>query len=489
MTTVDTPRAKTLALALLAMTQFVVVLDAAIVNVALPSIGRALDFSQDNLAWVVNAYTLTFGGFLLLGGRLADYLGRRRMFMYGLVLFSLASLLGGLAQSDIWLIAARALQGLGAAIVSPAALSIITNTFAEGAERNRALGVWGAVAGSGGAAGVLLGGVLTEYLGWEWVLFVNVPIGVAAAALAPRLLVESRDEVDNPSFDVAGAVTVTAGLSLLVYTLVDANQAGWGSGKTLGLGALSLVLLAAFVVIERRTRQPLVPFSIFRMRTLRGANIVSLLVGMSLFSMFFFISLYMQQVLGYDALKAGVAYLPLALMIIISAGVASVLVTRIGFKIPLVVGMLFVTGGLVWFTQVDAHGGTYVGDILFPSLLAAVGLGLAFVPVTIAAVTGIRPDQSGLASGLVNTTQQVGGALGLAILVAVANSTTTGQFSDGVRDRAVALTEGFKDAFMVGAAFALAGAILAALLISSRDSREHAEAARRGDEAAAPIPV
>ena len=241
MTAVDTPRAKYLALALLATTQFVVVLDAAIVNVALPSIGRALDFSQDNLAWVVNAYTLTFGGFLLLGGRLADLLGRRKLFMIGLVVFSLASLLGGLAQSDVWLIAARALQGLGAALVSPAALSIVTNTFAEGAERNRALGVWGAVAGSGGAAGVLLGGVLTEYLGWEWVLFVNVPIGVAAALLAPRLLAESHDEAAERSFDIGGAVSVTAGLSLLVYTLVDANNSGWGSTKTIVLGALSVV--------------------------------------------------------------------------------------------------------------------------------------------------------------------------------------------------------------------------------------------------------
>jgi EmrB/QacA subfamily drug resistance transporter len=480
MTTPNTPRAKLLALALLAMTQFVVVLDAAIVNVALPSIGRSLDFSQDNLAWVVNAYTLTFGGFLLLGGRLADLLGRRRMFMYGLVLFSVASLLGGLAQSDVWLIAARALQGLGAAIVSPAALSIVTNTFAEGAERNRALGVWGAVAGSGGAAGVLLGGVLTQYLGWEWVLFVNVPIGVAAAALAPRLLAESRDEVQERSFDIAGAVSVTAGLALLVYTLLDANQAGWDSAKTIVLGALSLVLLAAFVVLERHRSQPLVPFSIFRLRTLRGADVVALLIGMSLFSMFFFISLYMQQVLGYDALKAGISYLPLALTIILSAGVASALVTRIGFKIPLVLGMLFVTGGLVWFAQVSPNG-SYVGDILLPSLLAAVGLGLAFVPVTIAAVTGIRPDEAGLASGLVNTAQQVGGALGLAILVAVANSTTSGAFADGVRNRAVALTDGFQDAFLVGAGFAFAGAILAAVLISSRDSREHAEAARRGD--------
>jgi EmrB/QacA subfamily drug resistance transporter len=480
MTTPNTPRAKLLALALLAMTQFVVVLDAAIVNVALPSIGRSLDFSQDNLAWVVNAYTLTFGGFLLLGGRLADLLGRRRMFMYGLVLFSVASLLGGLAQSDVWLIAARALQGLGAAIVSPAALSIVTNTFAEGAERNRALGVWGAVAGSGGAAGVLLGGVLTQYLGWEWVLFVNVPIGVAAAALAPRLLAESRDEVQERSFDIAGAVSVTAGLALLVYTLLDANQAGWDSAKTIVLGALSLVLLAAFVVLERHRSQPLVPFSIFRLRTLRGADVVALLIGMSLFSMFFFISLYMQQVLGYDALKAGISYLPLALTIILSAGVASALVTRIGFKIPLVLGMLFVTGGLVWFAQVSPNG-SYVGDILLPSLLAAVGLGLAFVPVTIAAVTGIRPDEAGLASGLVNTAQQVGGALGLAILVAVANSTTSGALADGVRSRAVALTDGFQDAFLVGAGFAFAGAILAAVLISSRDSREHAEAARRGD--------
>ena len=342
MTAVDTPRAKYLALALLATTQFVVVLDAAIVNVALPSIGSALDFSQDNLAWVVNAYTLTFGGFLLLGGRLADLLGRRKLFMIGLVVFSIASLLGGLAQSDVWLIAARALQGLGAALVSPAALSIVTNTFAEGAERNRALGVWGAVAGSGGAAGVLLGGVLTEYLGWEWVLFVNVPIGVAAALLAPRLLAESHDEAAERSFDIGGAVTVTAGLSLLVYTLVDANNAGWGSTKTIVLGALSLALLAAFVFIERRHRQPLVPFSIFRMQTIRGANIVALLIGMSLFSMFFFISLYMQQVLGYSALKAGVAYLPLALVIIFSAGGASALVTRIGFKVTLIIGMLFI---------------------------------------------------------------------------------------------------------------------------------------------------
>ena len=483
MTAVDTPRAKWLALALLATTQFVVVLDASIVNVALPSIGRALDFSQDNLAWVVNAYTLTFGGFLLLGGRLADLLGRRKLFMIGLVVFSIASLLGGLAQSDVWLIAARALQGLGAALVSPAALSIVTNTFAEGAERNRALGIWGAVAGSGGAAGVLLGGMLTEYLGWEWVLFVNVPIGVAAALLAPRLLAESHDEAAERSFDLGGAVTVTAGLSLLVYTLVDANSAGWGSTKTIVLGALSLALLAAFVVIERRHRQPLVPFSIFRMRTIRGANIVALLIGMSLFSMFFFISLYMQQVLGYSALKTGVAYLPLALVIIFSAGGASALVTRIGFKITLVIGMLFITAGLLYFSQVSAHGGTYVGDVLVPVAAGGHRAGLR-----------VRAGDDRRRHG--DPPRPGGPRLGAREHLPAGrrrprpgDPRRRGQrrrrrsaISDGVRDRAVALTEGFQDAFLVGAGFAFAGAILAAIadLLARRARARRGRPPRRG---------
>src|ERR1700727_2200295 len=282
-TTLETPRAKNLALILLAMTQFVVVIDAAIVNVALPSIGAHLHFSRDDLSWVVNAYTLTFGGFLLLGGRLADLLGRRRMFICGLVLFSLALFAGGIAQSEPWLITARAVQGLGAAIVSPAALSIITTTFAEGRERNRALGVWGSVAGAGGAAGVLLGGVLTRGLSWRWVLFVNVPIGIAAAALAPRTLVESRAEDGARTFDFPGAVAVTAGLSLLVYAIVDAVNVGWGSSRTLLEIAAAAILLVAFLIIERRQRHPLMPFSIFRLRTLRGANLVGLLLGMSLF--------------------------------------------------------------------------------------------------------------------------------------------------------------------------------------------------------------
>jgi EmrB/QacA subfamily drug resistance transporter len=487
MTPANAARAKNLALALLAMTQFVVVIDASIVNIALPSIGRALKFSQDDLSWVVNAYTLTFGGFLLLGGRLADLMGRRKMFMLGLVVFSLASLLGGLAQSEPWLIAARAVQGLGAAIVSPAALSIITTTFSEGAERNRALGVWGAVAGAGGAAGVLLGGVLTSGLSWRWVLFVNVPIGVACALLAPRLLQESRSEEENRSFDIPGAVTVTAGLALLVYALVDAVNVGWGSSATLLKIAGAVVLLIAFLAIERRSRAPLMPFSIFRLRTLRGADTVALLIGMSLFSMFFFISLYMQQVLHYSALKAGLSYLPLAIAIILSAGAASAGVTRFGFKPVLVTGMLFVAGGLFWFSRVPGTGGTFVANVLGPSILAAIGLGLSFVPVTIAAVTGTRPHEAGLASGLVNTAQQVGGALGLAILASIANSRTKDLIHGGQHNAAIALTKGFERAFLVGTGFALVGALLAAVLISSRDSREHSESARA--EGAASVPV
>ena len=479
----DTPRAKNLALILLAMTQFVIVIDASIVNVALPSIGTALHFSRDDLTWVVNSYTLTFGGFLLLGGRMADLLGRRRMFMLGLVVFSLASLAGGLAQSEAWLIAARVIQGLGAAIVSPAALSIITTTFADGAERNRALGIWGAVAGAGGAAGVLLGGVLTSGLSWRWVLFVNVPIGLAAAALAPGTLGESRREEAGHSFDIPGAVAVTAGLALLVYAVVDAVNVGWGATRTIVCLAAAVLLLIAFVGIELRERDPLMPFSIFRLRTLRGANIVGLLIGMSLFSMFFFLSLYLQDVMHYSPIKTGIAYLPLAIGIIVSAGVASQVVTKIGFKTPLIIGLLFVAAGLAWFSQVPAPGGSYAADILGPSLLAAIGLGFAFVPVTIAAVTGTRPDEAGLASGLINTSQQVGGALGLAILATIANSRTQSVTASGVHDVSVALTRGYDRAFLVGVAFALGGALLAAVMISSRDSREHA---RGGAE---PVPA
>jgi EmrB/QacA subfamily drug resistance transporter len=466
-------RRKWWALVLLASAQFVVVLDASIVNVALPSIGRDLQFSQDDLSWVVNAYTLLFGGFLLLGGRMADLLGPRRVFMGGLILFAAASLAGGLATTDISLVIARAVQGLGAALLSPAALSLVTTMFAEGAERNKALGIWGAVAGSGGAAGVLLGGVLTDALSWEWVLFVNVPIGLAAAAIAPSLLPDVRDTARHRIFDVAGAVTVTAGLSMLVYGLVDAESAGWGSTQTLVLLPVAVALLLAFVAIERRTKAPLVPLGIFRRRTLSASNAVGLLIGMSLFSMFFFISLYMQQVLGFDALEAGLAYLPLAVTIIISAGVASQLVTRLGFKPVLMFGLALVAVGLVWFGQVSP-GGSYVEDVLFASIIAGAGLGFSFVPVTIGAVSGTRPDEAGLASGLINTSQQVGGALGLAVLSTIAFADV-----DPFRPDAVALTEGFQSAFLVGAGFAVLALLIATFAVRTTDSEamKHAEVA------------
>ena len=455
-------------LILVCVAQFMVVLDASIVNVALPTIGDALDFSESNLPWVLNAYVLTFGGFLLLGGRVADFLGRRRVFMFGLVLFALASLAGGLATSAGQLIAARAVQGLGGAILSPAALSILITTFRDGAERNRALGIWGAIAGSAGAVGVLLGGVLTEGLGWEWVFWVNVPIGVIAAALAPTVIGESRSEGERRRFDVAGAVSITAGLSILVYAVLEANNAGWGSARTIALLAASAALIAAFVAIERRSHAPLVPFRIFRLRTLTGANVVGLLLGASLFSMFFFISLYMQQVLGYSAIKAGVSYLPLALTIIISAGIASQLVTRVGFKWVLASGMALIAVGLVWFSQISVHG-SYLADILGPSLLAGLGLGFAFVPVTIAAVAGVTDRDSGLASGLINTSQQVGGAVGLAVLAAVATSVT------GSSRAPAALTNGFQEAFLTGAGFAVLGVFATLLLIRTSDSRAHVE--------------
>jgi MFS family permease len=331
--------------------------------------------------------------------------------------------------------------------------------------------------------------MLTEWAGWEWVLFVNVPIGLAAAAIAPRLLPESRNEGAR-HFDVAGAVSVTVGLSLLVYALVDANNAGWGSTRTLALLAIAVVLIGAFIAIERASRAPLVPLpGIFRVRTISGINATALFIAMALFSMFFFISLYMQQVLGYDALKAGLSYLPLAGGIIVSAGVASGLATRFGFKPVLIAGLLLTAGGLAWFAQVSPDG-SYVGDILFPSLIAAVGLGLAFVPMTIAAVAGVEPHQAGLASGLINTSQQVGGALGLAILATIANSRTDDVMAAaGGNPQALpgALTDGFQTAFTVGAGFAILGALLAATVISSRASREHAEAARRGE--LEPVPV
>ncbi len=460
------------ALILLCVAQFIVVLDASIVNVALPSIGTGLDFSEANLPWVVNAYVIAFGGFLLLGGRAADLLGRRRVFMAGLLVVALASLLAGFAANQGQLIAARAAQGLGAAIVSPAALSIVTTLFRDGAERNKALGAWGAVAGSAGAAGVLLGGILTDGLGWEWVLWVNVPVALIALAFTPRLIPESRSESTTRHFDAAGAVSVTAGLSVLAYAFLDASSSGWGSTKIISLLALSVVLIGAFVAIELRSKAPLVPFRIFRLRTLTGANVVGILLGASLFSMFFFISLYMQQVLGYSAIHAGLSYLPLAVTIIVAAGLGGQLVTRFGFKPILAAGMLFVAVGLAWFSQVSVGGG-FLADILGPSLLAAMGLGFGFVTSTIAAVSGVEEREQGLASGLINTSQQIGGALGLAVLSTIATTRTDDVMASGASSLPNALTEGFQSAFLGGAVIAALGFVATLVLIRTRDSRAH----------------
>jgi EmrB/QacA subfamily drug resistance transporter len=476
MTVLETPRAKNLALALLALTQFMIVIDASITNVALPTIGRDLRINQTDLTWVVNAYTLTFGGFLLLGGRLADLVGRRRMFVIGLSVFGLGSMLGGVASSQAFLDGARGLQGLGAALVSPAALSLVTTIFTEGAERNRALGVWGAVGGAGGAAGVLLGGVLTE-IDWRLVLFVNVPVAVAAVLVSPRILTESKAETEVSTFDIPGAVTVTAGLALLVYAFVDASTSGWGSNATIARLAGAAVLLAIFAAIELRTEHPLMPFGIFRLRTLRGANLAGLLTGMSLFSMFLFISYYLQFVMGYSALKTGLAYLPLSIVIIISAGVASKLVTQLGFKPTLIFGLLLTAAGLFWFSQIHPHG-EYLRDVLFPSMLAGAGLGFTFVPVTIAAVAGTSPREAGLASGLINTSQQVGGALGVAILVSISSSRIA-DFGPAAHSTH-ALTAGYSRAFLIGSGFAVLAAVLSAVIVSSKDSRQQAAAARTG---------
>jgi EmrB/QacA subfamily drug resistance transporter len=465
-------RQKWLGLALLLAVQFMVVLDIAIVNVALPSIQDDLGFSQENLQWVVSAYALFFGGFLLLGGRVADLVGRRRVFLAGIVVFTVASLVSGLAWSEEALIGARALQGLGAAMVTPAALSILMTTFAEGKERNTALGAWGGVGAFGAVAGVLLGGVLTDWLSWSWIFFVNVPVGVVALALTPLLLAESRDTRVR-SFDVPGAVLVTGGLVTLVYGLTQANNYGWGSAATIGIFTGAAVLLAAFLAWEARAAEPLMPFSIFRLRTVVGANVAGLILGTAMFAMFLMLTLYMQQVLGYSAMKTGVAYLAVAATAIFWSGLAAQLVTRIGVKPVLVAGMTFLTAGLVYFTQVSV-GGSYVGDLLPGFLLISVGLGFSFVPISIAALAGVKAAEAGLASGLFNTSQQIGGALGIGALSAVATSVTDDGIASGTA-RSVALTDGFQAAFIGGAGIALVGILVALFVVRRSDLVEAPE--------------
>jgi EmrB/QacA subfamily drug resistance transporter len=464
-------RRKWFALALLCTVQFMVVLDIAVVNVALPSIQTDLGFSQENLQWVISAYALMFGGFLLLGGRAADLLGRRRVFLAGIVVFTAASVLSGLAWSEASLIGARALQGLGAAIISPAALSILTTTFPEGRERNTALGAWGAVGAFGAVAGVLLGGILTDLLSWEWIFYVNAPVGIGAFLLAPVLLDESRDATAR-TFDLPGAALVTSGLVVLVYAITQANGYGWSSAETIGLFAAAVVLLSAFVAWEARTRDPLMPLSIFRLRTLVGANIAGLVLGTVMFSMFLMLTLYMQQVLGYSPLRTGVAYLAVAGTAIVWSALAAQLVTRIGVKRVLVVGMVFLTAGLVYFTQVSVDG-SYAGDLLPGFLVIAIGMGFSFVPISIAALAGVRASEAGLASGLINTSQQIGGALGIAALSSVATSTTADEAASGTA-LPFALTEGFQAAFVGGAAVAIVGVVVALFVVRGRDLTETA---------------
>jgi EmrB/QacA subfamily drug resistance transporter len=461
---VTTDRRKWLALGLLSAVQFMVVLDIAIVNVALPSIKVDLGFSQEDLQWVISSYALVFGGFLLLGGRAADLLGRRRVFLAGLVLFTTASLFAGLAWSEASLITFRSLQGLGAAVISPAALSILSTTFTEGRERNIALGVWGAVGGFGAAAGVLLGGILTETLNWSWIFFVNVPVGLIALALAPRLLNESRDATVR-SFDATGAVLVTVGLSSLVYAITQTGTYGWTSVRTLGVGAAALVLLAAFVWWEQRHPEPLMRFGILRTKTVAGANVGGLILGTATFSMFLMLTLYMQQVLGYSPMETGVGYLAVALSAIVWSAVAAQLTTRIGVKPVLVAGMTAITGGLVYFTQVSVDG-SYLTDLLPGFLLVGFGLGFSFVPISIAALAGIRAEEAGLASGLFNTSQQIGGALGIALLSTIATSRTSDAVAAGSALPS-ALVHGFTGAFVVGAAIAAVGIVAALTLIRS----------------------
>ena len=432
-TVLASARRKWLALALLCTVQFMVVLDIAIVNVALPSIQTDLGFSQENLQWVISAYALLFGGFLLLGGRAADLLGRRRLFLIGIVVFTVASLISGLAWSEGALIGARALQGLGAAIVTPAALSIISTTFTEGSERNKALGAWGAVGAFGAVAGVLLGGVLTDLLSWEWIFFVNIPVGILGFALTPFLIGESRDATAK-SYDIPGAVLVTSGLVSLVYTITQANDHGWGSTRTIGLFVASVALLAGFLGWEARSKDPLMPFSIFRLRTLVGANVAGLILGTALFGMFLMLTLYMQQVLGYSPLKTGVAYLAVAGTAIFWSALAAQLVTRIGVKRVLVVGMVTLTAGL--------------------------------------------------ASGLINTSQQIGGALGIAALSSIATSTTSNEVSTG-RVPALALTDGFEQAFVAGGIVAFVGILVALFVVSRRDLEQEVPEAEPAFEPAA----
>ncbi len=455
------------------LAQFMVILDVSVVNVALPAIRHSLGFSEDGLQWVVNAYTVTFAGFLLLGGRAADLLGRRRVFVWGLVLFALASLAGGMTDSRTLLIVARLVQGLGGAVIAPASLSILTTTFTEPKERNRAVGIWGAMGGAGGSAGVLLGGVLTQ-ISWRWVLFINVPIGLIAALAAARLISESRNPNATRNFDLAGALSATIGLTLLVLGIVRTDTSGWGNLETLILIGAGVALLAAFLLNEGRiAKAPLVPLRLFRSRALSAANVIIFLTGGSTFGMWFFFSLYLQDVRHYSPLHTGLIFLPITLAIMIGSFLVSKITLRVGPKRLLVIGMLMLSGGLLLFSKIGVSS-TYVGQMLAPGLLTGFGIPLAFIPSAITATSGVKPSEAGLASGVVNTSRMFGGALGLAVLATLATSHSNGLLhhpTAAVHTANQALVAGFQLAFEVGAAMALIGVVVAVFGTPSAPTR------------------
>ena len=471
--TISKPTAnRWLVLVIACLAQFMVVLDATIVNVALPSIQRGLHFSPANLPWVVNAYTLVFGGFLLLGGRASDLLGRKRLFMAGIALFAAASLFNGLAQSSTMLIVGRGLQGLGGALLSPAALSIITTTFTDTQERTRALGVWSAIAAGGGAVGLLLGGVLTDLASWPWIFIVNVPVGIVALVATLRFVPESRVNMAHRTFDVLGALSVTGGLVVLVFAIIKAQAWGWGSFRTIGLLAVSALALALFVLIERRSRAPLMRLSIFRVRTLAVADVVLLLVASGLFGMFFFASLYVQEILGYSPLKAGLAFLPVTAGIVIGAGIAQQLFRRVGVLRLALGGVTLGAAGLAVLTQLPVHG-SYLGSLMSGLFPMSVGMGLTFVPITLLGTSGVQGEDAGLASGLFNTAQQVGGSLGLAILSTLAASQTASLLASSHASRTSALglaaqVSGYHIAFLTAAGMLAAGGVILALTLRPR---------------------
>ena len=457
------------ALALIVTAQFMVILDVAIVNVALPSIKADLGFSQTSLQWVISAYAILFGGALLLGGRLADLLGRRRLFVAGLALFSASSLLCGLAWSEESLIAFRALQGLGGALLAPAALSLLMTTFAEGRERNLALGIYGAASGSGAAAGVLLGGVLTSYLSWSWIFFINVPVGVAAMALAPVLLRESRAEVAHRHFDFAGALSVTAGLMLLVYAMTRAASDGWSSGTTLALLAVSAALVLAFAVIELRSRSPLLPLRVFRLRTLSAANAIMAIVGAVAFSEFFLLTQYLQDVLHYSAVQSGAAFAAFALTVVVASNVAQAVVGRVGVRAALTAGLLVSASSVALLTRLPVEG-HYFWDLFPAFVLGGAGMGFSFVPVAIASLTGVERADAGVASGLINTSRQIGGAVGVAAISAVAAASTS-SYTDShpalAGSSAAALDHGFQTGLYALTGLLVLGGLIAATLVRS----------------------